>query len=380
MTQHARLFSPSAAHRWMRCPGAPVLEATQPESTSAYAEEGTLAHEWAALLLTGQPIEEGDLSDELRWCVSDYVARVQEYAKGHELFVEQRVDFSATLKIEGGFGTADAIVVADRELQLHDMKTGRGVEVSADNNEQLMLYALGALETFDLAGDFDTVRLVIHQPRLNNLSEWSLPVTELREWSKAAKLAASKVLEAAEAGGDDAYLVPGEKQCRFCRAKAVCPALQRHVHETVVSTFDDLEAAVLAAPVADAERIGEQLAQVDLIEQWCSAIRERAYSLLTEGQAVPGFKLVQGRAGARKWSDEKKAESLLMLALGDEAFNVSVISPTTAEKKLKANKELLAELKAITTQSTGRPSVAPETDPRPAIAMVAKADEFKTLA
>jgi hypothetical protein len=364
----------------MRCFGAPVLEATQPESTSAYAEEGTIAHEWAALLLTRQPVTEANLSDDMRWCISDYVARVQEYAQGHELFVEQRVDFSATLGVEGGFGTADAIIVAGRELQLHDMKTGRGVEVSAENNEQLMLYALGALETFDLAGDFDTVRLVIHQPRLNNLSEWSLPVTELREWAKAAKLAAKKVLEAVEAGGDDAYLTPGEKQCRFCRAKAVCPALQRHVHETVVNTFDDLEAAVLAAPVADADRIGEQLAQVDLIEQWCTAIRERAYSLLTEGHSVPGFKLVQGRAGARKWSDEKKVESLLKPVLGDETFDVSVISPATAEKKLKANKVLLAELKTLTTQSAGRPSVAPETDPRPAIAMVAKADEFETLA
>ena len=357
-----------------------MLEATQPQSTSAYAEEGTLAHEWAALLLTHQPVTEADLSDEMRWCISDYVARVREYAQGHELFVEQRVDFSATLGVEGGFGTADAIIVAGRELQLHDMKTGRGVEVSADNNEQLMLYALGALETFDLAGDFDTVRLVIHQPRLNNLSEWSLPVTELREWAKAARLAAKKVLEAVEAGGDDAYLAPGEKQCRFCRAKAICPALQRHVHETVLGSFDDLEAAVLAAPVSDAEHVGEQLAQVDLIEQWCSAIRERAYSLLTEGTAVPGFKLVTGRAGARKWSDEKKAAAILEAHLAKAAYDVSVISPATAEKKLKGDKAVWTEITPLITQSAGRPSVAPETDPRPAIATVAKAEDFEALA
>jgi hypothetical protein len=380
VTQHARLFSPSGAHRWLRCPGAPTLEATQPESSSAYAEAGTWAHDLAAQMLLGATGTLDGLSDELAQCVLTYVERIREYAQGHELFVEQRVDFSATLGIEGGFGTADAIIVAGNELQLHDMKTGRGVRVEADENPQLMLYALGALEAFSLAGDFDSVRLVIHQPPLNNLSEWSISVTELREWAKVAKLAAAKVLEAAEAGGDDAYLSPGEKQCRFCRAKAVCPALQAHVHETVVASFDDLEAAVLAAPVADGDHIAEQLSQVDLIEQWCSAIRERAYSLLAEGQTVPGFKLVQGRAGIRKWSNEAKAAELLQQHLEAGAFDVSLISPTTAEKKLKASKTAWADLQPFITQAPGRPSVAPANDPRPPIAMVASAEDFEALA
>ena len=393
MTEHARLFSPSAAHRWVRCFGAPALEATQPESSSPYAEAGTRTHDLVARFLAGRDhsdeawarlieadadawVKDQDLLD----CAKTYVDRVKEYSQGAQLFVEQKMDFSATLGIEGGFGTADAIIVADRELQLHDMKTGRGVRVEADHNEQLMLYALGALETFDLAGDFDTVRLVIHQPPLNNLSEWSLPVSELREWSKAAKAAAKRVLEAAEAGGDDAYLVPGEKQCRFCRAKAVCPALARHVDETVVGQFDDLEAAVMGAVVADAERVGEQLAQVDLIEQWCSAIRERAYDLLKVGTPVPGFKLVTGRAGTRKWADETKAGKVLETYLDRAAFDVSVISPAVAEKKLKGSKNAWEAVSTLITQSPGRPSVAPEADPRPAIAMVASAADFETLA
>lgn len=379
MTQHARLFSPSAAHRWSRCHGAPALEATQPESTSPYAEEGTKAHELAASMLLEQSFSGFVVSADLFQCVVTYVERVREYATGHELFVEQKVDFSATLGIEGGFGTADAIIVADRELQLHDMKTGRGVQVDAEWNEQLMLYALGALETFDLAGDFDTVRLVIHQPRLHHLSEWSVPTSELREWAKAMRLIAQKVLEAAAAGGDDAYLTPGEKQCRFCRAKAVCPALARHVDETVIASFDDLEAAVLAAPVTNADAVGEKLAQVDLIEQWCQAIRERAYSLLSEGHDVTGFKLVQGRAGIRKWSDEKKAGEILQTYLDRAAFDVSVISPAAAEKKLKGTKTAWEAVATLITQAPGRPSVAPETDPRPAIATVAKAEDFEAL-
>lgn len=174
MTAHA-LLGASKAHRWMRCPGSIALEAPIQDTTSAHAEEGTRAHELAAAILERKPfLEDSDL--EMFNHVMTYVGYVRAEAEGHTLLIEQRVDYSDVIGVPDSFGTADCIILAGDTIKIIDLKYGMGVKVDAEENEQLMLYALGALEVFGPVGDFKKAKLVIVQPRLNTISEWEVAI------------------------------------------------------------------------------------------------------------------------------------------------------------------------------------------------------------
>jgi hypothetical protein len=377
---HAKL-SPSGAHRWMRCPASPTLEAQFEDESSVYAAEGTLAHLLASEELDGtkpaaERIGEKHTIDGFDFVVDklmvayveDYVKLVREYAEGGILLVEQRVPIDHLTGETDATGTSDAVIVHadENRLTIVDLKYGMGVKVMAADNEQAMMYALGALERYEQLADFTDVCMVIHQPRLNSVSEHWIRVDDLMAF-------ADKVREAAElTKAAVTTMVPGEKQCKFCKAKSSCKALQDIVDETVdeIATPDDF------ADLGD-NALSVAMGRVELIEQWCKGVRAEVERRLTKGIEVTGYKLVEGRKGNRAWSDAKDAEKRLSAVLKrDEMYEEKFISPATAEKLLKKDPEGLALLDELTHRPEGKLSVAPVTDKRPVKATTAVADDF----
>ncbi|MCS5737079.1 DUF2800 domain-containing protein, partial [Herbiconiux sp. CPCC 203386] len=190
----------------MECPASLAAERGIPESISPHAAEGTAAHAVAEAVLralnpswvktrpnfskrcasdyVGETIEGWTITDDMAEPIQTYIDTVLAAAQGNTLHIEQRVDFSHVVGVRNSFGTADAIIINGDELQIHDLKFGRGVRVDAENNYQLMIYALGALPVFELGSEFSTVRLFIHQPRLNHCSEWAVSVQKLKDFGK----------------------------------------------------------------------------------------------------------------------------------------------------------------------------------------------------
>lgn len=405
MSAHAKL-SPSSAERWMRCPGSVALCDGLPDTSSSFADEGTAAHLLASTALEagndaahykGYGIVfakfDGDDRSQCMWedfaqppmvitsryevnaemalAVQDYLDYVRgvQAATGATLMVEQRLSIESITGEPDAHGTSDVVLLAPRELIIIDLKYGRGVAVEADENPQLQIYALAAYNEFSLAQDFDTVRMVIHQPRLGAVSEWVQTVDELLAFGGEVADAAALTAQ------PDAMLNPTTKGCKFCKAKATCPALRAEVMEM----FENVKPAT-----ANADLLAEAMSKADLIEGWVKAVRAETESKLLAGVGIPGWKLVQGKRGNRAWSSKEQAEEALkaMRVKHDQMYDYSVISPTTAEKLAKA--EVIGprqwpKLQALITQADGKPSVAPESDKRPALVMSAVAEDFDDM-
>ena len=388
MSAHAKL-SPSGAHRWMRCPGSVALEAPFPDNSNRYSAEGTLAHDLAAhflqdgvdphtLIGTEATVDGFDfiVSADMAMFVTDYVKLVREYAEGGMLLVEKRVDFSPVIGVPDSFGTSDAIIVKGDELIVVDLKYGMGVKVDAAENEQLQLYALGALNDFGILSDFTMVTMVIHQPRLNHVSEWTITVEQLREFGEAARLAAVEVLDR-----EAPRLEAGEKQCRFCKAKAVCPALNSSVSLATAGVATAADFAEFLPTLVEDE-LSTAMSRVELVEQWCKGIRAEVERRLLAGTPVADYKLVPGRKGNRVWSDAAEAERLMKKSFrlrDDDMYEKSLINPTAAEKLLKNTPKRWAKVQGLIQRGEGKPSVAHVTDKRPALAIASVADDFRAL-
>lgn len=366
------VLSPSSASRWLSCTPSARLELQYPDKAGDFALEGSLAHELGELRLKRYygVIDAPEEDRRLAKLTGDkfYSESLDDYATGYANFVwekyqlAQKMTSDAVLRIEEkidltayvpeGFGTGDAVILADGTMEIIDLKYGKGVQVSADNNKQMMLYALGALDMFGFMYAIHTVRMTIYQPRLDNISEWEMPVEDLLLWGMNELSPRAKMAYAGE--GD---FVPG-KHCQFCRAKAQCRALAEKNLEAAKHEFEDVSL------LSDIE-ISEILLQVDLIKNWVTAVEEYALQAALDGKKFPGFKLVEGRSN-RKYSDEMMvADRLIENGFAKSAiYEPSKLKTITAMEKMVTKKTFVALLGDLIIKPQGKPTLVPESDKR----------------
>lgn len=386
--KHA-LLSPSSAARWMRCPASVVVTRDMPEDSSPYAIEGTCAHRLAELLLNGAdgfPADEaanviaaGVDPDSLVEPVRVYVDYVR--SLGSEIVTEVSLDISLITKEPKARGTSDAVVFSDGVLHVCDLKYGKGEPVSAEENPQLAIYAGAALAAFDFLGEIREVNMHIVQPRLNSISVWRVSVDDLMAFLADVTRAGARCLRLLGKNRDPdtvpaEFFQPCAKACRFCRNRGKCSALAKYALSVAGL---DLPAPLKAS--LDAQQLAYILDRIGLIKSWMGEVEAVAHAALMDGREVPGYKLVEGRAGPRKWTDEVKAEKLLKAwkVPADFRYVKSLISPTQAEKLLKLKTltdEQWTELCGYVFREPGKPTVVPASDKRPAISGKPAAEEF----
>ena len=379
MSEGHALLSPSAAARWLNCTLAPRLEATIPEKTSEYAMEGTLAHsvcevtaklhfkkiKKASYTATIKRLKQDPLwNDEMLNTAETYVGHLLERAIAfkHEPYIafETKVDLSDY--IPEGYGRCDCTIFGDDTLVITDYKHGKGVPVSAENNPQMMFYALGALKLYrPLFGNASKkVRMCIDQPRINSYKSWDCTTDELLAWGESTKPIAQM-----------AFMGFGEYKagewCRFCRANGQCTAqAQQHI-----SAFDDFAFMAKADGNPDPalltpEELGEVLKRGKTLTTWYKAVEEHALEVLLNGEAIPGYKVVEGRS-LRTWTNQDNAMDALQQAGYDRAVLYDSVPKSLAQLEKIIGATRFSELVGqFIVKPQGKPSLAEEKDTRKA--------------
>ncbi len=376
MGAHA-LLSASSSHRWLHCSPSARLEEQFENTTSVFAAEGTAAHELSEhklRLFLGQkskrPVSEFD-SEEMDYYTDVYVDYAIELitatranCKDPIILIEQRLDFSCY--VPEGFGTGDLVIIADGTLDIADYKHGKGVAVSAEDNPQMKLYALGALALFDSLYDIQRVRMTICQPRLESISTYEVSADELTAWAeKELKPKAQLAIN-----GEGEFL-PGE-HCRFCRARRTC---RSRAEEHLSLARHDFK---LPSLLTD-EEISEVLGLADRLSVWAADIYAYATDLsIREDKEWQGYKLVEGRSNRRYTSESAVVEAATAAGYTD-IYKHSLIGITDMEKLLgkKHFKELLSDL---VEKPAGKPTLVSISDKRQPITLKNTAEvDFKEV-
>jgi hypothetical protein len=370
------LLSASSAHRWLNCPPSAIAATTYKDEGSEFAAEGTLAHEVAEAIASGKldPVrcrehwseaEEMDgFTLEMLDCATEYSDYIQEHIKSPTatVLLEQRVDFSPW--VPEGFGTCDCIILQDDTMTVIDYKYGKGVAVEAVNNPQLRLYALGALNDFGIAYDVTKVETHIFQPRINNVAQEVLTADELLKWGDSIKPIAQKA-----AKGKGTY--KAGTHCKFCPHAGKCRALTALCTEKVNAYGVSAKVPTLAP-----HEVAEVLELEPVINLWLKSVKAQAMQTLLDGGEVPGFKVVAGKEGNRKWKDEIEVLNALICS-GYEKEDVTetkLLSPAGMDKAI-GKKKVAELLEALIDRAPGAPTLAPATDKRPVYNRLAEAKE-----
>lgn len=438
-------FAPSGAPAAMLCNVKPWREKEFPDMGNEASDEGTAAHFLLEQCLSEQKeakayqglrikVENGhaEFNTAGQYPVGlDMIHEIQKtldvihsLADGATVYPEQVLSIEFITGEQGATGTSDTVIIKGNTAIIADLKYGRGVQVFAEGNEQLLIYGASAVTDFDALGEIENVELHILQPRLNHFDVWKLTVAEMNERIEVIRQTAKRIL----AGPEGLTAVPGPKQCKFCKASATCNERTDHTMALIVGEFLDLdkgfiqvsmiqaekllaqafdvkpaaveyddlgtftvkkpnvrpslEAAEAKLPDASDERLATLMDAADMIEGFAKAVRAETERRLLAGKFTDArYKLVEGRQGARSWTSEEEAEAALkaMRLKVDQMYDFKLISPTTAEKVLKeANPRKWNKLQPLIGRSDGKPSVAPASDKRPALSM-AIAEQFEVL-
>lgn len=360
-SEHA-VLSASSANRWLHCPPSVRLSEGYMDKASVFAMEGTSAHELCEYKLRSalgmeaeNPTENLDFyNTEMEECAEGYatyilelVEKAKETCSDPVIMVEQRVDFSRY--VPEGFGTADCIIIADDILNIVDYKHGKGVEVSAEDNPQMKLYALGALELFDCLYDISKVQMTIFQPRLSNISVFVMDKADLLNWANDELTAKAEL--AFEGKGE---LCCGE-WCKFCKAKSNCKERARVNME--MAQYEFRKSSLLTD-----KEVVEILSRIDELTSWASDVKNFALEQTVRGKQWPGWKVVEGRSN-RKYTDEGAVAQVVKNA-GYNPYDEKIMGITNMTKMLGKEKfnELLGD---FVERPQGKPTLVPEDDNRP---------------
>ncbi|NEZ76669.1 DUF2800 domain-containing protein [Clostridium botulinum] len=371
MAKHA-ILSASGASRWLACPPSARLEENYPNKSSEFAKEGTLAHELGELGLKknlelistrkynsefkkieADKLFTKDMPDYVEVYIDTCMEKVAEAkAKTPDaLFkIEQRLDFSEW--VPDGFGTGDFVIIADGTMEICDLKYGKGVPVSAVNNKQMRLYALGAIAEFSFLYDIENIKMTIIQPRLDSISTDEMSVESLLKWAEEELKPIAKL----------AYEGKGEfcigEHCGFCRVIAKCKAQEKHNMELAKYDFEEPK-------TLDNNDIGFILSRVDNLVNWASKVKEYALEQALQGEEFDGFKVVEGRSN-RKWTDEDKiGEILLGQGFLENIIYTKKLTGITNMEKAIGKKEVNRLLGDYIIKPQGKPTLATITDKRP---------------
>ena len=370
MSAHA-VLSPSSAGRWLVCTPSARLEQKFPDQSGEAALEGVLAHALAELMLRTRSSEQpGMYSDEISaikqharysedmlFHVESYVTFVEnqlqearESTTDAVLLIEQLLDLRSW--VPDGFGTADAVIIADDLMEIIDLKFGKGVPVSATSNKQMMLYALGAIYKFGIAYDIHTVRMSIFQPRLDNVSTFEMSADALQHWADTSLAPLARLAFAGE--GD---FIPGD-HCRFCKARAQCKAF---ADQNLVLAKHDFKDQTLLSD----NQISSILLLADQFKRWLSDLEEFALSAaVSSGKQWPGLKLVEGRS-IRTWtSQDEVARTLINAGIPEAIIYERKLLGLTAMEKALSKKTFNDLLTGLIIKPQGKPALVPLNDKR----------------
>ena len=365
-SKHAVLAA-SSSHRWLNCSPSARLEQEFEDRETEAAAEGTAAHALCEHKLrralkrqSRKPISKYDCeemdthTDNYVQFVLETIAQAKEHCADPIINIEQRLDFSCY--VPHGFGTGDCIIIADKTLHIIDFKYGQGVLVEAEQNPQMMLYALGALRIYDTLYDIEDVAMTIYQPRRENISTWTISVADLKTWAEEVLIPKAKL--AFEGQGD---YMPGP-WCTFCKAAVKCRA--RAEEKLALARYEFAQPPLLT----DAE-IEEILGKLDDLTRWAEEIKAYAQdAALNHGKQWHGYKVVEGRS-VRKYSDENAVIEAANAAGYHDIFRKSLL-PITEMEKLMGKQEFSEVLSGLIIKPAGKPTLVPITDKRPAMTNV----------
>ena len=375
MGNHA-ILSASSSHRWLHCLPSARLELEFENTNGEAAKEGTAAHalsehklKKALRIRSKRPTSEYD-SDEMEECTDAYVDFIMEQVELARksctdpiVLIEQRLDFSCY--VPDGFGTGDCVIISDDRLHIVDFKYGMGVLVDAEDNPQMKLYALGALEIYDSLYDIKEISMTIFQPRRENVSTWTVPVEELKAWAEEElKPKAAKAYQ-----GEGEYM-PGP-WCTFCRASTRCRARADENLKLAQMEFK-------MPPLLTDSEIEKVLTILPGLTKWANEITAYATdAAVNHGKEWYGFKVVEGRS-VRKYKDENAVAEKAVISGYKDIYRKSLI-PMTEMQKLMGKTKFEEILGNLIYKPPGKPTLVPNSDKRPAMNVADAKNEFNEI-